>query len=203
MEPPQEKVGLGYAHGVSLPADVLFDLRPPTTASLLALPLFLLPLRVQAHGNLLVYGETDDGTADSLATAGHTVTTWDDTAWRAATQADFESYDAIVVPSGGCGGAAAGDYDALHATRGTWGAATTGFTLVSGQLPGCHIGTVEAEQLVDFSADWAAMGPGTGLVVWSEHGIRALDFLAGVGSFASAASAVDVFGSMDTTAIQA
>ncbi|MEC8423103.1 MAG: putative metal-binding motif-containing protein, partial [Myxococcota bacterium] len=170
-------------------------LRPRTVAAFLA----LVPTRAAAHGNLLVYGAADDGTADALATAGHTVTVWDDGTWRAAAQADFETYDAIVIPSGGCGGAAPTAFDALHATRAVWGPATTGFVLVSGQLPECHLDTAAAGQLIDYAADWAAMGPGTGLVVWSDHGTRGLDFMTGVGAFSSAAGAADVFGSIDAT----
>jgi len=103
-----------------------------------------------------------------------------------------------VVPSGPCGGAAAGDYDALHDSRGTWTPATTGFVLVSTQVPGCHGTTAAAELLIDFAADWAGPGPGTGLVVWSDHGTRGLDFLSGLGGFASTSGSADAFGSMDT-----
>ena len=65
-------------------------------------------------------------------------------------------------------------------------------------MPGCHEGNPSAEQLLDHAADWAGPGPGTGLVVWSDHGSRGLDFLSGIGGFGSTSGNADAFGTMDT-----
>jgi len=80
--------------------------------------------------SILVYGPADYVESSISASAGHTVTVWSSTQWAAASQSDFESYDAIVVGDKDCSGPSTSDFQTLYDTRATWGPAIQGNVVV-------------------------------------------------------------------------
>lgn len=151
-----------------------------------------------AHWRTLVYGPTDGTASATLQARGHTVTVWDDAAWRAAVLADFQAFDVIYIGGGTCTAGTA-ELDAAYDTRATWRDAITGGVMVAGLAPECHAGTPDADDFLYDAAEAVGYDYGPSLVVTSDSGDRALDLLDGFGAFRSTARSDDTVTPVDAT----
>ena len=142
--------------------------------------------------DVLVYGPLDYTESTYLAAAGHTVTTWSSSEWSAATQTDFEAFDAIVLGDEDCSGPETADFDTLYSTRTTWSPAVTGNILVTGNDAACHAPSkTTAQYFLVHAVEWAAASGGTGLYASSDWGRRDFDYLDQFGSWGSTESSGD------------
>jgi hypothetical protein len=151
-----------------------------------------------AHWRTLVYGPTNGTAAATLQARGHTVTTWDEATWRAATAADFVDFDVVFIGGGTCT-SGTGGLDAAYDTRAIWREAITGGVLVAGVTPECHAGTTGADEFLYDAAEAVGYDYGPSLVITSEAGERGLDLLDGFGAFTSTARADDTVTPVDPT----
>ena len=159
---------------------------------MLGLLLALLRPAPAAHYNVLIYGPTESFEEALLLGVPHYVTVWTASQWRAATQADFEAFDLILVGDLSCAGPSSANLDALYETRSTWQPAVLGHVLVSGLNPACHAGAVpEAEDWLIEAVQFAAEGLDTGLYIAGDVGLRDYDLLDAWGSFDSEPIAED------------
>jgi len=161
--------------------------------------LSLLIGNADAHYSVLVYGPTE--TIESTALGTHAlVTSWDATQWAAATTSDFEAFQLIVIPEGGCNGPSASDLQVLFDTRATWQPAVTGNILVTHLAPVCHYNSEpDAATLLQGFLDHAAYWGGPGLWVSGDFGERDLDFMDAWGSFTSSNTSSDAVTPTDST----
>ena len=130
---------------------------------------------------------------------GHTVTVWSSSEWAAATQADFEAFDAIVIGDKDCSGPSSSDLQTVYDTRNTWGPAITGQVVVTGTDAVCHYGSTTATQFYNNAVNWASSGGSTGAFFSSDWGRRNLDYLSPMGSFSSTQSHGDTVYITDTS----
>jgi len=128
---------------------------------------------------VLFYGPVGSGEQPYLP-AGSVVTIADATTWAAMTTANFSTYQMIVI--GEQGYSSASQFDALFANRATWSAAVTGRVSVGTLDPVAH-GNAGAQTWAKATLNWVATGPGTGLYVGPDYGLRHLDFMSSFGSW--------------------
>lgn len=76
--------------------------------------------------------------ASKAAALGYTVVEFTDAQWMAATQADFETYRAIVIGDPTCQGFGYPGWLVAESTRAVWGPAVTGNVIVVGSDPTFH-----------------------------------------------------------------
>jgi hypothetical protein len=94
---------------------------------------------------------------------------------------DFAAFDLVILGEGGFGAASAwGDADS---NKSVWSAAITGRVLVSTIDPMHHPSVPAARTFLQAALAWTAAGPGTGLYVASDYGLRKLDFLSPFGGW--------------------
>jgi|GEM_PF-6909006 len=161
--------------------------------------LALLIPTVHAHFNVLVYGPTSTWEIDALGGTGY-VTVWDETQWAAATTADFQSFQSIVIGEGGCDGPSSSDLQTLYDTRATWQPAIKGNIVVSHLSPYCHYSDITVvEQVIESMTDWTGIMSITGLYVSGDFGERDLDFLDYWGTFDTEPGGDDTVTQLDTT----
>jgi hypothetical protein len=129
---------------------------------------FAHPLPSYAQLNMLIYGDTDPGVADTAP--GFNVTVWNDATWAAASTADFKAFNVIVfadAPLPYCL-TSPSVWNAAVATEAAWGPAITGNVLIIGSDPDFHINAPidEVNPYVEYNfLNYAASGTGTGLYV--------------------------------------
>jgi hypothetical protein len=133
---------------------------------------------------------------------GSVVTEWDETTWRSKTTADFAAFDLIVIGEdsrGPCAPATA--YQAAYDTRSTWTPAVVGRVFVTEQSGGYFAGTGVAGAATYLSTvlKWVASGPGTGLYVAPDCGVRGLDFMNGFGTFYTVSFSDDIVHILDAS----
>lgn len=153
----------------------------------------------EAHYSVLIYGPTET-TESALLANDAVVTVWDATQWAAATTSDFETFQLIWIPEGGCDGPTSSELQTLYDTRATWQPAVTGNILVSHLAPVCHEPTESAagDLVIGFMEHSAYYG-GPGLWVSGDFGERDLDFLDAWGSFTTTSTASDSVSQTDST----
>ena len=160
--------------------------------------LLLLPPALAS--NILLYGPTEFTESDVLAAAGHTVTTWDATAWAAATTAEFAAFDTIVVGDLSCSGPTSASLQTLFDTQAAWGPALTGNIVVHGADPSCHEGSAAgAGEFIETVVAWTAGGSGTGASFSSDWGVRSLDYIDVLGDFSSTLDHDETMTILDTS----
>jgi len=125
---------------------------------------------LHARKVLVLNGGDDNGEYGNLierlaGASGNTVTSVNETQWRQMTTAQFASYDAILLTEY----AGLGDSNAANQTKAIWSPAITGNIVVSGMDPGEDTNSGDPNSFVTKicknAFDFAASGPGTGLVV--------------------------------------
>ena len=155
---------------------------------------FLLSLSVvqtAEAADVLIYGPSDYRESSYSSSDGHSVTVWDTTQWAAATQADFEAFDVIVVGDKDCSGPSATDLQTLYDTRNTWGPAVTGNVFVTGTDAICHYSSSNSVTFYNQAVDWASSGGATGAFISGDWGRRNLDYLSPWGAFSSVSQSGD------------
>ncbi len=124
------------------------------------------PLPSYGQLNMLVYGDTSPGIANSAP--GFNVTVWDDATWAAASTADFAAFNVIVfadAPLPSCI-TSSSVWSTAIATQAAWGPAITGNVLIIGSDPDFHITYSGVSSNVEYNfLNYAASGNGTGLFV--------------------------------------
>ncbi len=124
------------------------------------------PLPSYAQLNMLVYGDTSPGIANTAP--GFNVTVWNDATWAAASTADFAAFNVIVfgdAPAPSCI-TSSGVWNTAVATQAAWGPAITGNILIIGSDPDFHITNSGVSPNVEYNfLNYAASGTGTGLYV--------------------------------------
>jgi hypothetical protein len=132
---------------------------------------FMVPMgdfaRPRAEISVLIYGPTlygfpwdERGVAENL---GYTVTVADETMWSSFSQADFESFNAIVFGDPSCGERRS-ILDAAVANRDVWTPAVTGNVMIIGMDPITHQAQGDALELVRNGIHFVTNAPGTGML---------------------------------------
>jgi hypothetical protein len=133
---------------------------------------FTLPLSDVARAgegiSVLIYGPTlsvgfpqnEQTVAEYL---GYSVTVADEATWSGFTQAEFQSFDAIVFGDPGCGQHAS-ILDTAVENRDVWTPAVTGNVMIVGMDPIAHQGQGDALELVRNGIHFVTNAPGTGML---------------------------------------